>query len=85
MPEGYQPDHLCRNKLCVNPEHMEAVTPAENSRRSPSTKLTHEEVHTIRRLSREGATRPQLAFAFGVSIQTISDIRARRSWADLPD
>jgi len=26
-------DHLCRNKLCVNPGHMEVVTPAENERR----------------------------------------------------
>jgi len=28
-------DHLCRNRLCVNPEHMEPVTSAENTRRSP--------------------------------------------------
>lgn len=34
IPEGFQIDHLCRNRKCVNPEHMEAVTPRENVMRS---------------------------------------------------
>jgi len=33
IPEGLTIDHLCRNKLCVNPAHMEVVTRGENSRR----------------------------------------------------
>jgi hypothetical protein len=27
---GLQLDHLCRNTLCVNPDHLEAVTAKEN-------------------------------------------------------
>lgn len=33
IPHGRQIDHLCRVTLCVNPQHLEAVTPRENVRR----------------------------------------------------
>lgn len=34
IPARHQIDHLCRNTLCVNPEHLEPVTPRENLRRA---------------------------------------------------
>jgi hypothetical protein len=40
IPHGLTLDHLCRNTRCVNPEHLEPVTAAENTRRAGAA-VTH--------------------------------------------
>ena len=30
IPDGHRLDHLCRNRACVNPEHLEPVTQRQN-------------------------------------------------------
>lgn len=36
IPDGLTIDHTCNNKLCVRPDHLEAVTRTENIRRAPT-------------------------------------------------
>jgi hypothetical protein len=40
IPPGLQLDHLCRVRNCVNPAHLEPVTPSENVRRERAARRT---------------------------------------------
>jgi HNH endonuclease len=72
-------DHLCRVTSCVNPDHLEPVSHAENCRRGRNTKLTAREVSEIRASSDSYRV---IARRFGVSPSHISSIRTGRSWRD---
>jgi len=47
IPEDLELDHLCRNKLCVNPKHLEAVTHEENMKRTVLYRNEHNKGYNL--------------------------------------
>lgn len=45
IPDGLVIDHLCRNRSCINPDHMEPVTNAENIKRGNAGKGQRSDAH----------------------------------------
>lgn len=79
IPEDRELDHLCRVRNCVNPDHLEVVTDAENTHRGARAKLTPQAVRAIRTLHGI-ATARSVADEYGVSRTTIYDIWHGRKW-----
>ena len=42
IPRGLQLDHLCCNRACINPDHLEPVTRSENVRRGETPRRVRE-------------------------------------------
>lgn len=48
IPAGLHIDHLCRNRRCAAPAHLEPVTPGENARRGDAWKVNGLKTHCPR-------------------------------------
>jgi hypothetical protein len=76
IPPGLVLDHLCRNRACVNPDHLQAVSYSVNNRRGGATKLTPEAAREIREILLG------LAAKHGVSVRTLCNVAAGHTWRD---
>jgi len=47
IPRGLEVDHLCRNRGCVNPDHLDIVTRLENNRRRPYSSNIRDRPHCL--------------------------------------
>lgn len=82
IPAKMQIDHLCRNRSCVNPDHMEVVTNAVNSQRGSQAKLNPDDVRRIRSMG--GAmTHRAIAKEFGVSHANVQAILNGKQWKNV--
>ncbi len=80
IPEGLQLDHLCRNRACCNPAHLEAVTQTENIRRGSATHLNEAKVAEIRSALADGLAQRAICKRYGVHQSTISNIARGKTW-----
>lgn len=83
IPHGLHIDHLCRNRKCVNPDHLEAVSHAENIRRGAGVKLNLVDAALIRLMASSGKKLSQIAKDFSVNYSTVWRISRNRIWVAL--
>ena len=74
--------HLCNNKICFNPDHLEFGSSSENAidaieNGSKSAKLTHEKVREIRNSSDD---RKELAKKYNVGATAICNVLNGKTW-----
>ena len=82
--------HKCDNTLCVRFSHLFEGTQQDNSddrgakgRNNHISKLTVEDVRSIRKALTSGVTKTRLAEQYGVTRPNILHIEKRKSWANI--
>lgn len=82
IPDGIEIHHKCGVRHCVEIDHLEALTRRGHGRLTGRAKINFKQARLIRKRLKDGERASDLAKEYGLAPQTISDIRAGRSWTD---
>jgi hypothetical protein len=80
IPRGLQLHHRCQSKSCVNPDHLEVVSPRDHTNLHQG-KLTLGQVREIKERLGHGEAQAALAREFDVSKALVCLINGDRRWA----
>ena len=75
VPPGKHLHHVCRNRACVNPDHLKPVDPLEHSlihagvgEKNSNAKFTAAQIGGMREMRESGALLEEIAQRFGISV-----------------
>lgn len=78
VPEGHELHHLCEQKPCVNPDHVNPVTDAEHKQSH-----AHLTPQIVREIRSSKDTKRDLAVRYGVSVSNIKMILLGKTWKNV--